>query len=284
MDTRTVVETIGDATLYLGDCREILSGIGRVDAVVTDPPYGMTDAHWDKTLDVWPVIKPGREGAVFILTASQPFTSRVVMGNAADFRCEWIWEKNAGSNFGTVKWQPMKEHESILVFSKATPVYTPIMEERAASGAARVKTAVNYDSQPEAYSGITGKVTSIRPELRYPRSIQKFNRERGLHPNQKPVALMEYFIKTYTLPGQTILDPFMGSGTTGVAALKLGRKFIGIEAERKYFDAALWRLGDGPNEKLWASPSTNHPCMSYEQGLENDLCENCGQMWGDHKF
>jgi site-specific DNA-methyltransferase (adenine-specific) len=164
----------------------------------------MTDAHWDKALDMWSVLKPGRESAVFIVTASQPFTSRVVTGNEADFRCEWIWEKNAGSNFGTVKWQPMKEHESILVFSKATPKYEPIMEERAASGAARVKTTVNYDSQPEAYSGINRHgPRSLRPDLRYPRSIQKFNRERGLHPNQKPVKLIEYFIRTYTSPGDS---------------------------------------------------------------------------------
>lgn len=246
-------ETFANATIYLGDCREILPTIGAVDAVVTDPPYGMTDSHWDKALDVWTVLKPGREDAVFILTASQPFTSRVVLGNEIDFRCEWIWEKNAGSNFGTVKWQPMKEHESILVFSRNTPRYLPIMEQRAASGAARVKTIVNYDSQPEAYSGVTGTASSMRPDLRYPRSIQKFNRERGLHPNQKPVGLMEYFLKTYTEEGQTVCDPFMGSGTTGVAASNIGRHFIGIEAEEKYFDAACWRLGGGPNPKLWAA-------------------------------
>src|SRR5690606_7987633 len=128
------------------------------------------------------ILKKGREDAVFIMTASQPFTSAVVMGNEKDFRVEWIWEKNAGSNFGTVKWQPMKEHESVLVFASKTPHYSPIMEERAPNGAARVKTVVNYDSQPEAYSGITGKASSLRPALRYPRSIQKFNRERGFHP------------------------------------------------------------------------------------------------------
>jgi site-specific DNA-methyltransferase (adenine-specific) len=252
------VEIIGDATLYHGDCRDILPTICPVQAVITDPPYGMTDTHWDRDapVDVWGVLKPGREDAVFILTASQPFTSEVVMGNRKDFRCEWIWEKNAGSNFGTVKWQPMKEHESILVFSKATPRYSPIMEPRAPSGAARVKTVVNYDSQPEAYSGVTGKASSLRPDLRYPRSIQKFNRERGLHPNQKPVALIEYFIRTYTEPGDLICDPFMGSGTTGVAALNLGRRFVGIEAEAKYFEAAVWRMGGGPNQQLWsASPS-----------------------------
>lgn len=238
-------ETFGDATLYCDDCRSVLPKLERVDAVITDPPYGMTDAKWDTAPhigEMWAALKAGREDAVFILTASQPFTSRVVMGNEKDFRVEWIWEKNAGSNFGTVKVQPMKEHESILVFSRKTPPYFPIMEQRAPSGLSRVKTVVNYDSQPEAYSGITGKASSLRPDLRYPRSIQKFNRERGLHPNQKPVALLEYFIKTYTQPGDTVLDPYMGSGSTGVACANTGRKFIGIEIDQGYYDIACNRL------------------------------------------
>lgn len=228
--------------LRLGDCRQILPTLSGIDAIITDPPYGMTDSHWDESLDIWPILKSAPGQPVFIITSSQPFTSELVMGNKDEFRCEWIWEKNAGSNFGTVKWQPMKEHESILVFSKQTPYYQPIMESRSPSGAARVKTIVNYDSQPEAYSGVKGTASSLRPELRYPRSIQKFNRERGLHPNQKPVALMEYFIRTYTRPDSLICDPFMGSGTTGVAALKAGRRFVGIEADAEYFEVAQRRL------------------------------------------
>jgi site-specific DNA-methyltransferase (adenine-specific) len=246
--TRT--ETLADGmTLHMGDCRDILPNIGKVEAVVTDPPYGMTDSSWDTAPNVaamWRALKTSRNDAVFILTASQPFTSAVVLGNEKDFRVEWIWEKNAGSNFGTVKWQPMKEHESILVFAKATPAYSPVMEQRAPSGAARVKTVVNYDSQPEAYSGVTGKASSMRPDLRYPRSIQKFNRERGLHPNQKPVAMIEYFLRTYTKEGDTVLDPYMGSGTTGMACKNLGRKFIGIEIEPKYFDIACRRIIEAP--------------------------------------
>lgn len=239
------VENIGNATLYLGDCREILPTLADISAVLTDPPYGMTDAKWDTAPhigEMWAALKGGREDATFILTASQPFTSRVVMGNEKDFRVEWIWEKNAGSNFGTVKVQPMKEHESILVFSRKPPIYQPIMQDRAPSGLARVKTVVNYDSQPCAYSGITGQVSSLRPDLRYPRSIQKFNRERGLHPNQKPVALLEYFIKTYTKPGDTVLDPYMGSGSTAVACARAGRKFIGVEIDRDYYEIACNRL------------------------------------------
>lgn len=246
-------EVIGDCTLYLGDCMEIMPTLGKVQAVLTDPPYGMTDASWDNAPNVeamWRELKRDRTDAVFILNASQPFTSAVVLGNIKDFRVEWIWEKNAGSNFGTVKWQPMKEHESVLVFSSRTPRYRPIMEQRAASGAARVKTVVNYDSQPEAYSGITGKSSSMRPQLRYPRSIQKFNRERGFHPNQKPVGLVEYFLKTYTEVGDVVLDPYMGSGTTAVGCINLGRPFIGVEIDPRYFDIACERVRNAYENSL----------------------------------
>ena len=248
MDTRLILypkEVFGDAEIHCGNCLSILPTLGQVALVLTDPPYGMTDAKWDTAPhigEMWAALKAGREDATFILTASQPFTSRVVMGNEKDFRVEWIWEKNAGSNFGTVKVQPMKEHESVLVFSRKPPTYQPIMQDRAASGADRVKTVVNYDSQPEAYSGITGQASSLRPNLRYPRSIQKFNRERGLHPNQKPVALMEYLVRTYTRPGDTVLDPYMGSGSTAVACARAGRKFIGIEIDQDYYDIACNRL------------------------------------------
>lgn len=179
-----------------------------------------------------------------MLTASQPFSSQVVMSNPAWFKVEWIWQKNAGSNFGTVKWQPMKEHESVLVFAAKTPTYNPIMQERAESGKARVKTVVNYSSKAEVYQAgnLSNEVSSKRPDLRYPSSVQKFNRERGLHPTQKPVALMEYLIRTYSNDGETVLDNCMGSGTTGIACLRSGRKFIGIEMDQKHFDVARNRI------------------------------------------
>lgn len=230
-------------TLIHGDCFQCLSGVTGI--VITDPPYGMTDAKWDVAVDVSMIWSLFRSiGNTVVITASQPYTSLLVSGNLKDFKTEWIWEKNAGSNFGTVKFQPMKEHESVLVFCSGKLKYRPIMQERSESGKARVKTVVNYDSQPEAYSGITGTKSSHRPELRYPRSIQKFNRERGLHPNQKPVALIDYFIKTYTDENDIIIDPFMGSGTTGVAAKKAGRSFVGVEKEERYFNIAKKRISE----------------------------------------
>jgi len=247
------VEIIGDATLYLGDCREI--ALGAADLVATDPPYGMTDCAWDVALDpagLWRALRNGREGATFVITASQPFTSMLVTSNREQFRVEWIWEKNAGSNFGTVKWLPMKEHESVLVFAKSTPPYFPIMEERAASGKARVQTVVNYDTKPEAYSGVRGEQSSLRPDLRYPRSIQKFNRERGLHPTQKPVALMEYFVRTYSAEGARVVDPFMGSASTAIACLRAKRAFAGAEENPKHFDTACRRVEEFVNQNRGA--------------------------------
>lgn len=145
--------TIATADLWHGDCFHVMPQLPdkSVDLVLTDLPYGTTDCKWDKTLpldDLWAnyrrLLKPG--GAI-ILTASQPFTSLLVVSNLKEFKVEWIWEKNAGSNFGTVKWQPMKEHESVLVFANGTPCYNPIMEQRAPSGLARVQTVVNYNTR-----------------------------------------------------------------------------------------------------------------------------------------
>lgn len=239
----------GTIRLYHADCLDVLPelGAGSVDAVIADLPYGTTQCKWDSVIPLsalWPLYKKllKLNGAV-VLTASQPFTSALVMSNPSWFRVEWIWEKNAGSNFGTVKFNPMKEHESVIVFSAGRATYNPIMEDRAASGLSRVKSVVNYNTTTEVYGdGLHGCVSSNRPDQRFPRSIQKFNRERGLHPTQKPVALFEYLVRTYTNNGETVLDNTMGSGTTGVACINTGRKFIGIEKDAGYFEIAKQRI------------------------------------------
>lgn len=238
---------IGGCRMLLGDCMEILPTLpdGCVDLVLCDLPYGTTACKWDSVIPFEPlwreykrVCKPN---AAIVLTASQPFTSALVMSNPKMFRVEWIWQKNAGSNFGTVKLQPMKEHESVLVFSAAKSAYFPQMQDRAESGKSRVKTVVNYASKSDHHT-MDKAIAATRPELRYPSSVQKFNRERGLHPTQKPVALMEYLIRTYTNEGDTVLDNTMGSGTTGVAAVNTGRDFIGIEKDSGYFEIACERV------------------------------------------
>ena len=179
--------------------------------------------------------------------ASQPFTSVLVYEHMKDFKYEWIWVKNAGSNFGTLKYNPMKEHESVLVFSNGggKTTYNPIMQQRSESGLKRVKTIVNYNTTAEVYGKgkLVGdnKVSSKRPDLRYPSSVQYFNRERGYHPTQKPLDLLMYLVKTYTNEDELVLDNCMGSGTTGVACKNLNRKFIGIEKEKKYYDISVNR-------------------------------------------
>lgn len=241
----------GTCVIYHGDCLEVMEHLhdSSVELVLTDLPYGMTDCAWDSQLPLDTLWKLWRHvlianGAV-ILTASQPFTSTLVASNPARFKHEWIWEKNAGSNFGTVKRQPMKEHESVLVFSWGRYTYKPIMQERAESGLARVRSGiVNYNTKAEAYSsgGLMGTASSDRPDLRYPRSIQRFNRERGLHPTQKPVALMEYLIRTYTDGAGVVLDCCMGSGSTLVGAMRVGRQSIGIDTNEAYCEIAARRL------------------------------------------
>lgn len=245
---------IGPHILVRGDCLKVMPKFPekKVDLILCDLPYGTTDAKWDVLLPMdllW--TEYWRLTSTVILTASQPFTSRLVSHMEKYFKTEWIWQKNAGSNFGSVKYVPMKEHESILVFGKGRILYNPIMQERAESGKSRVKTAVRYNTKgkPEVYrnGGLNG-MTSTRPELRYPSSIQKFNRERGFHPTQKPVPLVEYFLRTYTNEGARVLDNCMGSGTTGVACVRTGRRFVGIEKDRGIFETACDRINDAYKE------------------------------------
>ena len=241
----------------LGDCLERMKEIpdGSVDLILTDPPYGITACKWDSVIPLEPmwielkrIIKPN--GAI-VMFGSQPFTSVLVTSNLKMFKYEWIWEKAVGSNFAALKYQPMKEHENILVFCKGTTVYNPIKEERKGSGKQRQK-AGYANSKATAKTGqfIGGimdatKRTNDYEELRYPSSIQYFNnrdKDRGMHPTQKPVALMEYLIKTYTNEKETVLDFTMGSGTTGAACVNTKRNFIGIERDDKYFDISVKRI------------------------------------------
>jgi len=240
--------------LYLGDCLEVMKDIpdGSVDMVLTDPPYGTTVCKWDSIIPfepMWEQLKrvTKKNGAI-VMTASQPFTSALVMSNVKMFKYEWIWEKAVGSNFAALKFQPMKEHENVLVFSDGRHNYYPIKQPRKGSGSARLSYGHNGSQTGETTGGQNFKgFTSETYDKtnRNPSSVQYFNNRekyRGLHPTQKPVALMEYLIKTYTNEGETVLDFTMGSGTTGVAAKSLNRKFIGIELDEDYFNIAKDRI------------------------------------------
>jgi len=248
--------------LRLGDCIEQMRTIpdGSIDAVITDPPYGTTACKWDTVIPLEPmweqlkrITKPN--GAI-VLTASQPFTSALVMSNPKMFRHEWVWKKNCGSNFATLKHNPFKEHESVLVFSSKPPTFIPIRQERSAGGKAMVKSC-KYEGNAggEAIGGTLSSDKANRdPLTRHPSSVQPFNVQRGLHPTQKPVALMEYLIKTYTNEGETVLDFTMGSGTTGVACVKTGRSFIGIEREPEYMEIARKRIKEaGAQPEMFAA-------------------------------
>ena len=251
-------------SLMHGDCLELMASIpdGSVDMVLCDLPYGTTACKWDSVIPFEPlwvhykrIVK--RNGAI-VLTASQPFTSALVLSNPEWFRVEWVWEKNRGSNFATTKFFPMKEHESVLVFGKAQSTYNPIYEERAEGGKNRAGYKINPSNtgKRETMGGfVDAKTRNLDADKRVPRSIQKFNTEVGLHPTQKPVALMEYLIRTYTNEGETVLDNCMGSGTTGVACVNTGRNFIGIEQDAKYFAIAKARIEaamPAPVQRTWS--------------------------------
>jgi site-specific DNA-methyltransferase (adenine-specific) len=218
-----------------------------VDAIISDLPYGTTACKWDSVLPFAPLwaewnrlLKPG--GAI-VLTSSQPFTSALVMSNPKDFRHEWIWEKAFGSNFMNACREPLKEHESVLVFSRGKWTYNAQREERSESGKCRAKSPSNAPlGGDEIYRpGLVPRPRPTRPDDRLPSSVQKFNNERGLHPTQKPLPMMRYLVRTYTNPGDVVLDPCCGSGTTCVAAKQEGRHYIGIEKEQRYADSAKQR-------------------------------------------
>lgn len=232
------------------DCLEEMKNIPdkSVDMVLCDLPYGTTSCKWDVIIPFEPLWEQYKRiikdrGAI-VLTASQPFTSTLVSSNYAMFKYEWIWEKDGGSNFAVVKYQPMKEHENVLVFCKNSTHYFPQMQERVGSRKGKETTTIDSGRKNSVYGTQSGGLKLTVPVLRTPRSIQRFNRERGLHPTQKPVALLEYLIKTYTLEGETVLDNCMGSGSTGVACKNTNRNFIGIEMDKNYFDIATKRINN----------------------------------------
>ena len=234
--------------LIKGDCLEVMKSIPdkSIDMILCDLPYGTTACKWDIIIPFKPLWEQYnriiKDNSAIVLFGSQPFTSALIMSNLKMFKYEWIWEKDAGSNFTTVKYQPMKEHENILVFGKGKTRYFPIMQERIGSRKGKETTTIDSGRKDSVYGTQEGRGILKVGKLRYPRSIQRFNRERGLHPTQKPVKLLEYLIKTYTNEGELVLDNCMGSGSTGVACLKTNRKFIGIEQDDKYFEIAYNRI------------------------------------------
>lgn len=213
-----------------------------VDMVLTDPPYCTTQNKWDSAVDMnlfWKEIKRvTKEHSAILLFSQMPFTATAVMSNPKMFRYEWICEKYNPTGFLNAKRMPMKCHENVLVFYNKLPTYNPQMiQGKAHSRGGTDRQSKNYGSYSD-----TKRCTS---NMYYPRDVIKVNWQdsiRGLHPTQKPVSLCEYFIKTYSNKGDIILDPFIGSGTTAVAAINTERKYIGFEKDDKYFEVAKNRL------------------------------------------
>ena len=248
------VDLSPSVTMYRGDCLEVMPTLeaGSLDMVLADPPYGTTACKWDAVIPfepMWSGIKhcTKKNGAI-VMTASQPFTSALIMSNPSMFKHEWVWIKNRGSNFANTVREPMKEHESVLVFSEGGWTYNKQMQERTGGGRTLVGQNQKRRTRTENYGTMTD-YERVLPELRVPSSWQKFNTEVGLHPTQKPVALMEYLIRTYTNPVDTVLDFTMGSGTTGVAAVNLGRRFVGIEKDEKHFEVSATRIQTAITQK-----------------------------------
>ena len=244
--------------LRKGDCLELMKDIPdkSIDAIIADLPYGTTACKWDTIIPFEPLWEQYqriiKDNGAIVLTASQPFTSALVMSNPKLFKHEWIWEKHKGTNFYQVKSAPMKVHESVLVFSKVTYTYNPQMTE-----GAPYKKRGSHHKLPKDHVMTPGKNIGYSDNLdtskRYPTSVQFFSNHNQkadrFHPTQKPVPLLEYLIKTYTNEGDTVLDNTMGSGTTGVACVNTNRSFIGMELDDKYFEIAKERIEKAIAEK-----------------------------------
>lgn len=235
--------------VHLGESLEVMRKIptGTIDMVCADLPYGTTSCKWDSLIplsELWPeylrVCKP--TGAI-VLTAVQPFTSALVMSNPRMFKHEWIWQKSKSGSAFTAKFRPMAKHEAVLVFGRGRITYNPQMRAGEAYSRTRRPPPINNHNLG---LGRKGDSTTVNTGTRYPDSViffqQKWRRQDQLHPTQKPVALMEYMIRTYSNPGETVLDNTMGSGTCAVAAIRAGRKFIGIDRDAGYHGLTLRRI------------------------------------------
>ena len=243
------IADVSGSALFQGDCLDIMPLIPdkSIQLILADLPYGTTACKWDSIIDLdllWKQYKRIiKDNGAIVLTASQPFTTKLISSNYEMFKYEWIWEKDGGSNFATVKYMPMKEHENIVVFGKGKLLYNEQREERIGSRKGKITKTIDSGRKDSVYGTQEGGFEMIVPELRCPRSIQRFTRERGEHPTQKPLDLMKYLINIYSNENDMVLDNTMGSGTTCLASKELNRKFIGIEKEPKYYEIACRRCG-----------------------------------------
>ena len=226
--------------IYCGDCLEVMKEIpdDSIDMILCDLPQGITQNKWDIALSfdlLWKQYeRVAKDNAAIVLFGNQPFSSQLVCSNLSLFKYEWIWEKDKATGHLNANKRPMKSHEQILIFYKSLPVYNP------------QKYIGNPCHSRGLATGTIGKTTNYGKHIgvettgnmKFPLSIIKFNKEWGLHPTQKPISLLEYFINTYTDENALVLDNCIGSGATAVACINTKRNFIGIELSQEYCDIA----------------------------------------------
>lgn len=251
--------------LFNDDCLEVMKKIpdSSIDMILCDLPYTfkgkqrITANSWDLPIDDVVLFEEYsriiKDDGAIVLTATNPFASYLISRHLDLYKYDWVWEKDNGSNFVHVKHQPFKVHEYIIVFGKSPTTYNKKenymkYNPQFTYGKPYKCTSGNQVSDNLATSKqIGGIITDNSDGKRYPRSVQKFNTERGFHPTQKPVSLLEFMVKTYTNEGDMVLDNTMGSGSTGVACMNTNRKFIGIELDENYYKIAKQRIEEASN-------------------------------------
>ena len=234
--------------LLHGDCLELMKNIpdGSIDMILCDLPYGTTACKWDSIIPFKPLWEQYKrvikDNGVIALFANGMFTAELMLSNKSMWKYNLIWEKTQPTGFLNAKKMPLRSHEDICIFYKKLPVYTP---QKTGGHTRKVSKAEHKISCKNTTVYRNHGLTAYDSTERYPKSVWKFAKDiqkSALHPTQKPVALLEYLIKTYTNEGETVLDNCMGSGSTGVAALNTNRRFIGIELDEGYFDIAKKRI------------------------------------------
>ena len=242
-----------DIKLYNSDCLIEMKNIPdkSIDMILCDLPYGTTACKWDVVIPFEPLWEQYKriikDRGPIVLFGSEPFSSYLRMSNIKNYKYDWVWEKSRPANFMSAKNQPMKYHENILVFSKLKHFYNPIKFKGYKNHASTIR-----KGKSNIY-GIESNINGIDTnDMKYPKSIiqiKSTDSTQNVHPTQKPVALLEYLIKTYTLEGETVLDNCMGSGSTGVACVNTKRNFIGIEKDPEYFKIAKNRIDEAIENK-----------------------------------
>jgi len=235
--------------IHLGDCLDIMKNIpdSSIDMILCDLPYGTTNCKWDAIIPFEPLWEQYnrvcKRNAAMVFTASNPFTSALIMSNPKFFKYTWVWEKSKATGYLNSKKMPMRAHEDICVFYRKLPTYNPQMWQ----GKPYDKGTAHRPT--DVYGKQVGEIhVKNNSGLRYPRSVQYFKTSESegkvIHPTQKPISLFNYLIKTYSNEGETILDNCIGSGTTAISCLETGRNYIGIEKDQKYYELCAKRIND----------------------------------------